>query len=88
MDRPTRFIIAWSFGASEDEAASSVVATTRERTAGRQGVPWVRDGRKVYRQEVRRTYRAPQRTGKAGRPPLVATPGIGLTQAVKWRCGR
>jgi hypothetical protein len=85
MDRPTRFIIAWSFGASEDEAAPSVVATTRERTAGRQGVPWVSDGRKVYRQEVRRTYRDPQRTGKPGRPPLVATPGIGLTQAVKRR---
>ncbi len=37
----------------------------------------------VYRREIRHTYRDPQRTGRRGRPPLVPTPGVGLTQVVK-----
>ncbi len=32
-----------------------------------------------------RVYRDPQRTGKRGRPPLIPTPGVGLTQAIKQR---
>ena len=30
MDCPTRFVLAWAFAASEDEAASLVVAKTRQ----------------------------------------------------------
>ena len=86
QDRPTRFIVAWSFGPSEDIAASQAVHYTRLRTKGRAGVPWVSDGRAVYRREISRVYRDPQREGKRGRPPLVPTPGVGLTQAVKKRC--
>jgi hypothetical protein len=78
-------VVAWSFAASEDEAAPAVVQQTRQRTCGQGGVPWVSDGRAVYRQAVRRVYRDPQRTGKPGRPRLVLTPGVGLTQAVKQR---
>jgi hypothetical protein len=74
-------------GPEEDEAAPRVVAQTRQRTAGQRGVPWVSDGREVYRREVQRVYRDPQRLGKRGRPRLVPTPGVGLTQAVKHRCG-
>lgn len=85
MDRPTRFVVAWAFAASEDEAAPQVVEKTRQRTAGQRGVPWVSDGRKVYRRAVQRVYRDPQRLGKRGRPRLVRTPGVGLTQAVKHR---
>jgi len=48
-------------------------------------VLWISDGRAVYRREIRRTYRDPQRTGRRGRPPLVPTPGVGLTQVVKQR---
>jgi len=47
MDRPTRFVIAWAFAFSEDEAASVVVRKTRERTEGKRGVPRIGDGRGV-----------------------------------------
>ncbi len=46
---------------------------------------WISDGRPVYRRAVRQVYRDAQPTGKRGRPPLVLTPGVGLTQAVKRR---
>jgi hypothetical protein len=80
-------VVAWAFAASEDGAAPRVVAQTRQRTAGQRGVPWISDGREVYRREVQRVYRDPQRLGKRGRPRLVPTPGVELTQAVKHRCG-
>lgn len=86
LERPSRFVVAWVFAASEDEAAPAVVRQTRQRTQDQGGVPWISDGRPVYRQEVYRVYRDPQRTGKPGRPRLVSTPGVGLTQAVKQRC--
>lgn len=42
MDRPTRFVVACAFAASEEEAAApQVVAQTRQRTADRRGVPCV-----------------------------------------------
>jgi len=85
VDRPTRFIIGWAFGPSEDAAAPALVAKTRDRTRRRKGVPWLTDGRRVYRKVIRRVYRDPLRTGKPGRPRLVPTPGVGLTQAVKQR---
>ena len=43
---------------------------------------WISDGRPVYRRAVRQVYQDAQPTGKRGRPPLVLTPGAGLTQAV------
>jgi hypothetical protein len=86
VDRATRFVVAWAFAGSEDAAAPQVVAQTRRRTAGQAGVSWVSDGRSVYRQEVKRVYRDAQRSGKRGRPRLVPTAGVGLTQAVKRRC--
>ena len=83
--RPTRFVVAWAFAPSEDEAAPEVVRQTRQRTHQQAGVAWISDGRAVYRREIRRTYRDPQRTGRRGRPPLVPTPRVGLTQVVKQR---
>ena len=77
--------MAWGFGSSEDEVAPKGVAQTRQRTQGRRGVIWIRDGRPVDRQAVRRADRDAQPTGKWGRPPLVPTPGVGLTQAVQRR---
>jgi hypothetical protein len=88
LDRPTRFIVAWSFAASEDEAAPAVVAQTRQRTAGQRGVPWVSDGKAIYRQAIAKSYRDPVRSGKRGRPPLQPTAGVGLTQVIKHRQGR
>lgn len=87
QDRPTRFIVAWGAGSSEDAVAPQVVAQTRARTAGGRGVPWVSDGRGGYRQAVRRVSRDPVHTGRRGRPPLRPTPGVGLVQAVKQRRG-
>jgi hypothetical protein len=88
MDRPTRFIVARGFAASEDEAAPSVVAQTRQRTAGRRGVPWVSDGKAIYWRAIAKTCRDPVRTGKRGRPPLQPTAGVSLTQVIKHRQGR
>jgi hypothetical protein len=85
MDRPTRFVVAWASGRSGEEAAPRVVATTRRRTAGQRGGPWVSAGRRVYRRVLARVCRAPQRTGRRGRPRLVRTPEVRLTQAVKRR---
>jgi hypothetical protein len=85
QDRATRFVVTWGFGSSEDEVAPKVVAQTRQRTSGGRGVIWISDGRPVYRRAVRQVYRDAQPTGKRGRPPLVLTPGVGLTQAVKHR---
>lgn len=85
IDPSSRFVVAWSSGSSEEEAAPEVIRLTRWRTRGQAGVIWVSDGRAIYRREVRRVYRDPQRTGKRGRPPLVPTPGAGLTQVVKKR---
>lgn len=48
---------------------------------------WISDGKRVYASEIRRVYRDPLYTGRAGRPRLVPTPGIGLVQAVKHRRG-
>jgi hypothetical protein len=79
------FCVTWGFGSSEDEVAPKVVAQTRQRTSGGRGVIWISDGRLVYRRAVRQVYRDAQPTGKRGRPPLVLTPGVGLTQAVKRR---
>jgi hypothetical protein len=61
------------------------VRLTRKRTWGRAGVSWISDGLEAYRREIRREYRDPRREGKRGRPPMVPTPGVGLTQAVKKR---
>lgn len=85
LDRPSRFVAAWGFGPSEDDAAPGVVGRTRQRTAGRRGVPWLSDGRGVYRWAIRRIYRDAHRTGKPGRPPLRPTPGVSLTQVIKHR---
>jgi hypothetical protein len=88
QDRPTRFVVAWRFGASEAAVAPAVVAQTRVRTVGRAGVPWVSDGHTVYPATIAQVYRDPLRTGRRGRPPLRPTPGTGLVQAVKHRRGR
>ena len=85
IDPSTRFVVAWASGSLEEEAVPEVVRLTRRRTRGQAGITWVSDGRAVYRREVRRIYRDPRRTGKRGRPPLVPTPGVGLTQMVKKR---
>lgn len=81
-------MVSWNYAASEEQAAPEVVRWTRQRTAGRCGVQWISDGKKVYAREIRRIYRDPLYTGRVGRPRLVPTPGVGLVQAVKHRRGK
>ncbi len=81
----TRFVVAGALAPSEEEATPTVVAQTRRRTQGQQGVFWVSDGRWVYSGAVRRVYRDSHRLGKRGRPALVPMSGVGLTQGVKHR---
>jgi hypothetical protein len=88
LERKSRFVLAWSFGASEARAAPEVVRQTRERTLGRRGCRWISDGHSAYLKAIRRFYRDPLRTGRVGRPRLVSTPEVGLTQVVKERKGR
>ena len=88
LERNTRFAIAWQAAASEAQAAPEVIRQTRARTAGRAGCVWISDGHPIYAKTIRRIYRDPVRTGRKGRPRLVGTPGVGLTQVVKHREGR
>lgn len=87
LHRSSRFVVSFNAGASEENAAPEVVRQTRERTARRRGILWI-DGSGSYEKWVRKVYRDPVRTGKAGRPRLEPTPGVGLTQTVKTREGR
>lgn len=64
---------------------SKAVRLTRQRTKGRAGVPWVSDGRAAYRREIQKVYRDPRREKKRGRPPLIPTQEVGLTQTIKRR---
>jgi len=77
--------VAFSVKESEAAAAAEVIPLTRRRTAGQRGIIWISDGHHAYMKYVRRTYRAPLRTGAPGRPRFVRTPGVGLTQVVKVR---
>ena len=83
QDRASRFVVAWAFAPTEDQAAPEVVRWTRRRTHARAGVPWVSDGRQAYRKAMGRVYRDPRPTGKRGRPPLVPREDVSLTQAIE-----
>jgi hypothetical protein len=80
-------VVALSAAQSEDAAARVVVPLTRERTAGHRGIRWISDGKRAYIALIRRTYRDPVRSGRRGRPRMMPTPGVGLTQMVKHRNG-
>ena len=84
--RASRFVVAHSANATEEEGAAVVVPLTRERTAGGLGIRWIADGLHAYRYWILRVYRDPERTPQ-GRTRKVPTPGVGLTQVVKIRKG-
>lgn len=79
--------MACSAKPTEQEAAAEVIPLTRARTAGRRGIRWISDGLRVYRDVISRVYRDPVRTSRYGRPRMLLTPGVGLTQVVKDRKG-
>jgi hypothetical protein len=69
--------------------AETVVATTRRRTKGRVGIPYVSDGWEPYVTTIRRIYRERESSGiRPGWDILRPTAGIRLTQAIKHRKGR
>ena len=86
--RKSRFVVGCQVASSEVAAARKVVPQTRRRTAGQRGIRWLSDGHPAYHQTIRKVYRAPVRSGAPGRPRLVRTPGVGLTQVVKRRENR
>jgi len=89
IDRASRFVVAWTSGPREETLAGTVVATTRKRTPGQVGIPYMSDGWKPYAETVRTTYREREPSGiRPGWDILRPTEGIRLTQAVKHRKGR
>jgi hypothetical protein len=78
-------VVAFCARSSEAAAVPVVVRQTRERTAGQRGIGWISDGFHAYVKAIRRTYRHRVRTRAPGRPRYEPTPGVGLTQVVKWR---
>ena len=63
IDRASRFVVAWASGPREETLAQTVVATTRQRTAGQVGIPYVSDGWTPYEDSIRRTYRDREASG-------------------------
>jgi len=80
-------VVAFSAGATEAAAVPEVVRLTRARTAGRRGIGWITDGHHSYNESVRKVYRDPVRLARLGRPRLLPTPGVALTQLYKLRDG-
>ena len=78
-------MVAFCVKSSEADAVPVVVRQTRERTVGQRGIIWISDGHHAYVKAIRRTYRHKVRVRPTGRPRYEPTPGVGLTQVVKWR---
>jgi hypothetical protein len=53
IDWASRFVAAWTSRPREETLAETVVASTRQRTAGQVGLPDVADGWKPYEETVR-----------------------------------
>ena len=83
-------MVAWTAGPRTAALAEAVVVTTRARTVGQAGVPWVSDGWEVSTETIWDTYAdaIPAPAGRDGWCVLKLTPGVALTQAVKHRRGR
>jgi hypothetical protein len=69
--------------------AEKVVTTTRRRTKGQVGIPYVSDGWEPYGSTIKAAYREREPSGiRPGWNILRPTAGIRLTQAIKHRKGR
>lgn len=89
QDRASRFVVAWASGPREETLAEAVVTTTRRRTQGQVGIPYVSDGWEPYAEAITAIYRDREPSGiRPGWDILRPTAGIRLTQAVKHRKGR
>ena len=88
IDRPSRFGVAWAFGPRTAALAERVVQTTRVRTAGQAGIPWISDGWEPYADMIADVYTDSIPAGVRDWRILKPTPGVHLSQAVKHRQGR
>ena len=88
IDRPSRFIVAWTSGPRDGRLAHTVVRQTRERTANRAGIGWVSDGWTAYVEAVEASYWDPVPGRELPWTLRLPAPGVRLTQAVKQRQGR
>jgi hypothetical protein len=89
QDRASRFVVAWASGPREETLARTVVATTRQRTKGHVGIPYLSDGWAPYADTIKKTYRDRAPSGiRPGWDILRPTEGVRLTQAIKHRKGR
>jgi hypothetical protein len=82
-------VVAWASGPREETLAAKVVASTRRRTKGQVGIPYLSDGWEPYVTSIKTIYREREPSGiRPGWDILRPTEGIRLTQAVKHRKGR
>jgi len=82
-------VVAWTSGPNPVNLAATLIPTTRARTAGQAGVPWIGDGQAAYEEAIQTSYRDTVPSGvRPGWDVLRLAPGTALTQAVKHRRGR
>ena len=84
QDRASRFVVACSSGALNEDLIERAVSSTVERTHQRP-LCWFSDGWQGYPSILERAYRQRVLTGKRGRPRLVVPERITLTQTIKHR---
>lgn len=82
-------MVAWASGPRVEALAEQVVTTTRKRTRGQVGIPYVSDGWEPYVTTITTIYAQREPSGiREGWDILRPVEGIRLTQAVKHRKGR
>ena len=82
-------MVSWTSGPNPADLAATLIPTTRQRTVGQAGVPWIGDGQVAYEEAIQTSYRDAVPSGvRPGWDVLRLAPGTALTQAVKHRRGR
>jgi transposase-like protein len=85
---PSRLWLGGMVRASRDLGLITAVVQMVRRAARGMAFPVCVDGLASYVTAFTRVFRDPVRTGRAGRPRLVAIPGLLLGQVIKHRAGR
>src|SRR3954470_4496927 len=88
MAVPSRLWLGGVVSARRDQSLITTVVQMVRRAARSMAFLVCVDGLASYVTAFARVFRDPVRTGKAGRPRLVATPGLLLGQVIKHHCGR
>jgi transposase-like protein len=88
MAVPSRLWLGGVVSARRDLTVITAVVRLVRRAASSVALLVCVDGLASYVTAFARVFRDPGRTGKAGRPRLVALPGLLLGQVIKHHCGR